>query len=67
MWRKNRRKNPDSNCIGVDINRNFAKKYGTASSNNPCKEDFRGPDAFSEPESSAIKNYIEGLQSKGIK
>ena len=55
MWRKNRRKNKDSKCDGVDLNRNFGKAYGTASSKNPCDEDFRGDSAFSEPESAAIR------------
>ena len=35
------RNNGDSECDGVDLNRNFAKAYGTASSKNPCAEDFR--------------------------
>ena len=55
MWRKNRRKNEGSKCEGVDLNRNFGKAYGTASSKNPCAEDFRGEAAFSEPESAAIR------------
>ena len=55
MWRKNRRRNQDSDCEGVDLNRNFGKAFGTASSNNPCHEDFRGTSAFSEPESAAIR------------
>ena len=55
MWRKNRRKNENSKCDGVDLNRNFDKAYGTASSKNPCAEDFRGEKAFSEPESAAIR------------
>ena len=55
MWRKNRRKNENSKCDGVDLNRNFDKAYGTASSKNPCAEDFRGAGAFSEPEAAAIR------------
>ena len=67
QWRKNRRKNPGSKCFGVDLNRNFGKKFGTASSKNPCDEDFRGSNAFSEPESFALKEYVEGLKSSGRK
>ena len=67
QWRKNRRKNPGSKCFGVDLNRNFLKKFGTASSKNPCAEDFRGSNAFSEPETFALKEYIEGLKSTGTK
>lgn len=29
MWRKNRQPNPDSSCIGTDLNRNFDFKYYT--------------------------------------
>ena len=67
MWRKNRRKNSGSKCDGVDLNRNFEKGFGTASSGNPCHEDFRGPEAFSEPESAALRDYIQGLTAGGVR
>ena len=39
--------------MGVDLNRNYGYKFGvteTGSSRDPCAEDYRGPYAFSEPE-----------------
>ena len=46
-------------CKGVDLNRNFGYHWGGyGASNDPCKETFRGPSAFSEPESRAIRNFL---------
>ena len=57
LWRKNRRYNEF--CHGVDLNRNWAEKWGLCgASTNPCSDTFRGPEAMSEPESSAIANYV---------
>lgn len=42
-----------SDSLGVDLNRNYGLKWGysdTGSSRDPCAEDYRGPHAFSEPE-----------------
>ena len=64
MWRKNRRKNENSECDGVDLNRNFDKGYGDHSSDDPCQEDYRGPEAFSEPEAQALRDYVLKLQSE---
>ena len=64
MWRKNRRKNENSKCDGVDLNRNFDKGYGDHSSDDPCQEDYRGPEAFSEPEARALRDYVLKLQSE---
>ena len=70
MWRKNRRINPVSNCTsnpntstccGVDLNRNYAYKWGfdtQGSSGNACAETYRGPSAASEPETVAIQNLV---------
>lgn len=45
-------------CAGVDLNRNFGMGRGTASSNSPCSDTFHGTAAFSEPESTVIRNII---------
>ncbi len=58
MWRKNRRNNGDGS-YGVDLNRNFGFAWGydnIGSSPFPGDETFRGPSAFSEPESQAVKD-----------
>ena len=66
MARKNRRVNITSKCreedIGVDLNRNYDYDFGKdneGSSNKPCQEDYRGEYPFSEPETRAIKNFID--------
>ena len=57
-WRKNRSNN-GGGCYGVDLNRNFSYKWGydnIGSSPDPCSGTYRGPSAFSEPESQAIRD-----------
>ncbi len=57
MWRKNRRNN-GGGVYGVDLNRNYSKAWGgEGSSGTPSSDTYRGPSAFSEPETTAIKNY----------
>jgi carboxypeptidase T len=60
MWRKNRR-NSGGGDYGVDLNRNFGYEWGydnIGSSPTPSSETYRGPSAFSEPESQAIRDFI---------
>lgn len=61
MWRKNRHKTwslPGVN--GVDPNRNYGFEWsGSGSSGMPFSEVYRGPSAFSEPETQAIKAFAE--------
>jgi len=65
-WRKNKRDNNGNNQFdsyydGVDLNRNFGHMWGldSGSSGQPPSDTYRGPDPFSEPESKAIKNFVE--------
>lgn len=58
-WRKNRRDNGGS--WGVDLNRNFGYKWGQdnqGSSPFPNSLTYRGPSAFSEPESQALRDFV---------
>ena len=58
MWRKNRR-TMTGGTIGVDLNRNWATGWGgIGSSSMPSDDLYRGPYAFSEPETQAISNFI---------
>ncbi|MBU0691851.1 choice-of-anchor J domain-containing protein [bacterium] len=60
MWRKNRRNNGGS--YGVDLNRNYGFNWGYddgGSSPIPSEEDYRGPSAFSEPETQAYRDFVE--------
>jgi len=64
MWRKSRRTNSGSTCIGVDLNRNYNCKWGQGgSSTNPCSDTFMGASAASEPEVKASAAYFQSLQS----
>jgi hypothetical protein len=62
FWRKNRRNNGDGS-FGVDLNRNWAVGFGgnDGSSPNPSNDTYRGPAAFSEPETVALRDYILSL------
>jgi murein tripeptide amidase MpaA len=62
MWRKNRRPNPnDPDCPGVDVNRNydFLWSSGIGSSDRACSSVFKGPSAFSEPETRNVRHLVE--------
>lgn len=59
MWRKNRRNNGDG-THGVDLNRNYGFGWGTGGSSKSTDSDvYMGPSSFSEPETQAIKKYVE--------
>lgn len=59
MWRKNVRDN-GGGSLGVDLNRNYGFKWGTGgSSSYPGSDTYKGPAAFSEPETQAVKNFVE--------
>jgi len=62
MWRKTRRPNPGSSCLGTDPNRNFAFHWGEDGvSFNPCAETYCGPQAFSERETKQVADYLQGM------
>lgn len=53
-WRKNRRDDH-----GVDLNRNFSVAFGgEGSSANKRAQTYRGPHAFSEPETAALRHLV---------
>lgn len=64
MWRKNRRNNGDG-TYGVDLNRNYSYQWGGGSgsegSDNTYDYCYRGPFAFSEPETQALRDFVQGL------
>ncbi|SHI27988.1 M14 family metallopeptidase [Streptomyces sp. 3214.6] len=64
LWRKNLRDVNGDGVIstgdGVDLNRNFAYKWGyddEGSSPNPTSETYRGPSPASEPETKALDAF----------
>ncbi|XP_042855221.1 mast cell carboxypeptidase A isoform X2 [Panthera tigris] len=59
MWRKNRSKNQNSNCIGTDLNRNFNASWNSfPNTKDPCAETYRGPEPESEKETKAVTDFI---------
>lgn len=67
MWRKNRARNGNNSCQGVDLNRNYGYGWGTGgSSNSPCSDIYMGPKAFSEPETQAIKSFVESKHNAKV-
>ncbi|MDC1174899.1 M14 family metallopeptidase [Bacteriovoracaceae bacterium] len=59
MWRKNRIQN-DNRSFGVDLNRNYSFGWGTGgSSRSPNSDVYMGPKPFSEPETQAVKKFVE--------
>ncbi len=59
-WRKNRRRN-ENGTFGVDLNRNYAFKWGydnIGSSPNGGSGTYRGTAPFSEPETAALRDFV---------
>ena len=62
LWRKNRRDNGDG-TFGVDLNRNFGYQWGgPGSSGDSFSDIYRGPSAFSEPETRAVRDFLNREQ-----
>lgn len=61
MWRKNRRNNGSN--FGVDLNRNYGYAFAydnVGSSGNTNSDTYRGPSAFSEPETQNLRDFCLG-------
>jgi len=66
LWRKNRRNNGNG-TFGVDLNRNYGFMWGfdnTGSSPTPSSEVYRGPSAFSEPETRATRDFLATIRPR---
>ncbi len=64
LWRKNRRDNQDG-TFGVDLNRNYGYNWGyddDGSSPNTNSATYRGPSAFSEPETQLIRDFVNSRE-----
>lgn len=57
-WRKNTR-----DGHGIDLNRNWSFDWGVddGSSDETDSNNYRGPEAFSEPETAALRDYMLGV------
>ena len=59
-WRKNRQGKGAGSVYGVDLNRNYGYKWGgEGAGDSQDSETYRGETAFSEPETQAVKTFIE--------
>ncbi|XP_006837750.1 PREDICTED: carboxypeptidase B2 [Chrysochloris asiatica] len=60
MWRKNRSLHGNNQCIGTDLNRNFASKHWceAGASSFSCSEAYCGPYPESEPEVKAVADFL---------
>lgn len=66
MWRKNRRVSGGGN-FGVDLNRNWGHDWGydnEGSSPDPSSDLYRGTGPFSEPETDALRQFVNARQFK---
>ncbi len=63
FWRKNRRENADGS-IGVDLNRNFPE--GFKKNNTPSSNVYSGPHPFSEPETQALRDFVDSHSNIAI-
>ncbi len=66
-WRKNRQPNPGSSSVGTDLNRNFGYTWNCCggSSGNPSRENYRGPSAWSAPETRAYRDFLASRRING--
>ncbi len=66
-WRKNRQPTSGSGNVGTDLNRNYGYRFGCCggSSGDPAAWDYRGPRAWSAPETRALRGFIEGRRIGG--
>lgn len=66
LWRKNRRNNGDG-TFGVDLNRNYGYQWGgPGSSGDTFSEIYRGPAPFSEPETQAVRDFLQQRQTRAL-
>lgn len=64
-WRKTRKPNIGSSCIGTDMNRNFDAHWSEpGASGSPCSDTYYGDIPFSEPESLILAQLMEQLKPK---
>jgi murein tripeptide amidase MpaA len=65
MWRKNRRANAGTQCVGVDLNRNTELLWGVTEGQTSCAacaETFVGSAPFSEPESRNVRHMLDAYR-----
>jgi hypothetical protein len=62
QWRKTRSVYSGAVCTGTDPNRNWDVNWsGSGSSTSPCSDTYCGPSAFSEAETSNMRDFMTGI------
>merc|ERR1711892_741915 len=66
LWRKTRSyHNSPLGCKGVDGNRNYGFHWNEGgSSGDKCWDTYHGPEAFSEPETAAVRDFVLGQEGR---
>lgn len=66
-WRKNRQINAGSAFVGTDLNRNWDYLWGCCggSSSVTSSETYRGSSAFSAPETTVVRNFVNSRVING--
>jgi zinc carboxypeptidase len=66
-WRKNRQPNAGSQYVGTDLNRNWGYRWGCCggSSGTFSSETYRGASAFSAPETTVVRNFVNSRVASG--
>jgi carboxypeptidase T len=67
-WRKNRQPNSGSSAVGTDLNRNYGYRWGCCggSSGTTSSETYRGPSAFSAPETQVVRDFVNSRVVGGV-
>ena len=67
-WRKNRQPNSGTSAVGTDLNRNWSYRWGCCggSSGSPSSSTYRGPSAFSAPETRAVRDFVASRVVGGV-
>jgi len=60
-WRKNRQPNAGTSAVGTDLNRNWGYRWGCCggSSGSASSTTYRGPAAFSAPETQVLRDFVD--------
>ena len=66
-WRKNRQPNAGPS-VGTDLNRNYGYRFGCCggSSGSGKNIEYRGPHAFSAPETRALRDFVQSRVINGV-
>ena len=66
-WRKNRQPNSGTTAVGTDLNRNYGYRWGCCGGSSSSKSalTYRGPAAFSAPETRAIRDFMASRRIGG--